>query len=81
VYFSVNGALADQMKSADLLEVVDAYTLATLSDGSRFILHVNQALLEKSPKQSESLLQPHQVRANGNSVDDCATCQLVRTAI
>jgi len=64
------------MQSNDLLEVVDGYTLATLRDGSCFILHVNQALLEMGAKQTESLLQPHQVRACGNAVDDCATCHL-----
>ena len=64
------------MQSNDLLEVVDGYTLATLRDGSCFILHVNQALLEMGAKQTESLLQPHQVRASGNAVDDCATCHL-----
>ena len=30
VYFSVNGALAGQMQSNDLLEVVDGYTLASV---------------------------------------------------
>ena len=62
--------------SNGLLEVVDGYTLATLSDGSSFILHVNQALLEMGSSQTESLLQPHQVRAANNAVDDCATCHL-----
>ena len=56
-----------------MLEIVNGYTLATLRDGRRFIVIVNQALLDRDPRQSEALLQPHQCRDFGNAVDDCST--------
>jgi hypothetical protein len=60
------------MTSETLLEVVDSCTLATLPDGSKVILQINQALLDKNPEQHEALIQPHQMRAHGTAVDDCA---------
>ena len=56
-----------------MLEVVNAYTLATLRDGRKYIIVVNQALLDRDARQNESLLQPHQCRAYGTAVDDCST--------
>ena len=70
-FYNIGGALCS-MKSDSLLEVVDACTLATLPDGNKVILRINQALMDMDPKQHEALIQPHQMRAHGTAVDDCA---------
>ena len=70
-YFHVNGALSGRMESDVALEVVDAVSKITLSNGSVFILQMNQSLLDTCPQQMESLLQPHQSRAHGVLIDDC----------
>ncbi len=73
-YYTVHGALQGRMSSGNtMLEVVNGYTLATLRDGRKFIIIVNQALLDRDARQTESLLQPHQCRAFGTAVDDCST--------
>ena len=61
------------MQSSNLELVSEAYTLVTLSDNSKVIFKINQAFLDKDPAQSEALLQPHQMRAFGVVVDDCAS--------
>jgi len=71
VYYNVGGALSG-MSSSDLELVNDAYTLATLPNGKKTILKVNQAFCDSDPLQSEALFQPHQLRAHGVIVDDCA---------
>ena len=73
-YFTVNGALQGRMSSGNtMLEVVNGYTLVTLRDGRKYIVVVNQVLLDRDPRQTEALLQPHQCRAFGTAVDDCST--------
>ena len=73
VYYTVHGALQGRMSSGNtMLEVVNGYTLATLRDGRKYIIVVNQALLDRDPRQTESLLQPHQCRAYGTAVDECS---------
>ena len=71
--FYVDGALNSRMESDIPLEVVDAVTILTMSDGSKLILQMNQSLLDSCPTQYESLLQPHQCRAHGVRIDDCQT--------
>jgi hypothetical protein len=60
-FYNIGGALCS-MTSDSLLEVVDACTLATLPDGNKVILRINQALMDMDPKQHEALIQPHQMR-------------------
>ena len=56
-YFTVNGALQGRMSSGNtMLEVVNGYTLVTLRDGRKYIVVVNQALLDRDPRQTEALL-------------------------
>ena len=69
IFFNLFGALHG-MQSSKGLELVDACTLVTLKSGAKFIMHVNQGLLDLNPLQMESLLQPYQARANGIIVDD-----------
>ena len=70
-FYYVNGALSGRMQAETPLEVVDAVTKITLSNGKSYILQMNQSLLDSSPDQKESLLQPHQSRAHGVLIDDC----------
>ena len=74
VLFNVGGALHD-MKSSQLELVNDAYTLVHLND-RKVIFKINQCFLDRNPAQTEALLQPHQVRAFGIMVDDCASCHM-----
>jgi hypothetical protein len=53
-YFNIGGALQG-MKSSDLELVNDAYTLATLPDGEKIVLKINQALCDNDPFQTEAL--------------------------
>ena len=61
ITFSVSGAMSS-MSSEPLELVNDAYTLATLEDGSCVIFKINQALCDKDPHAVEALFQPHQGR-------------------
>ena len=54
IKFYVDGALNGRMESDIPLEVVDAVTMLTLSDGSKLILQMNQSLLDSCPTQYES---------------------------
>ena len=71
IYYNVGGAIST-MKSTNLELVNEAFTLVSMPDGGKFIFKINQAFLDKNPQQSEALLQPHQARAFGVIVDDCA---------
>ena len=73
--FNVGGALHN-MQSSQLELVSDAFTLVTFPDNSRVIFKLNQCFLDRDPSQSEALIQPHQARAFGVIVDDCASCHL-----
>jgi len=46
--------------------------LALLPDGEKVLLKFNQAFCDPDPLQLEALFQPHQLRAHGVIVDDCA---------
>jgi len=70
-YYNVGGALHG-MSASDLELVNDAYTLATLPEGEKIILRFNQVFCDVDPLQQEALFQPHQLRAHGVMVDDCA---------
>jgi len=62
------------MKASGLELVNNVYTLATLLDGEKVILKINQALCDNDPLQQEVLFQSHQLRAHGVRVaDDCAS--------
>jgi len=52
--------------------VNDAYTLVLLPNGEKVLLKFNQAFCDPDPLQLEALFQPHQLRAHGVIVDDCA---------
>ena len=54
------------------LEVVNAATKVVFQDGTKAILVLNNFLCEESPDQTESLLNPHQLRAHHVRVDDTA---------
>ena len=71
IQFSVGGALQG-MRSSNLELVNDAYTLALLPDGEKVLLKFYQAFCDPDPLQLEALFQPHQLRAHGVIVDDCA---------
>ena len=65
---------------ASSLEVVnDAYTLAHLNDGRKFIFKINQAFCVLDKSQNEALLLAlHQARQHGTAVENCAKCNLDR---
>ncbi len=60
------------MGTPEALEIVNAATLVTLATGEKVVLLINQALYDNNSTQQESLLQPHQARAHGVAIDDCA---------
>ena len=70
-YVNIGGALST-MSSSNLEIVNAAFTIALLSDGTKILLKINQALLDTNSGHNEALLQPHQVRSFGIIVDDCA---------
>ena len=57
-YYNVGGAIGT-MKSTNLELVNEAFTLVSIPNGGRIIFKINQTYLNKNPKQSEALLQPH----------------------
>ena len=69
IFFNLSGALHG-MQSSKGLKLFDVCTFVTLKSGAKFIMHVDQGLLDLNPLQMESLLQPYQARANGVIVDD-----------
>ena len=70
-FYRLFGAL-NGMESSTNLELVDACTLVTLKTGDKFILQMNQSLLDTNPSATESLFQPYQGRASGIIIDDVA---------
>ena len=60
------------MSSSKLELVNNCYTVAVFANQPPVLLKINQALLDTNPLQTEALLQPHQARAFGVVVDDCA---------
>ena len=75
VLYNVGGALHGMQASSLELDN-EAYTLITLPDSTKIIVELNQCFLDRDPLQTEALLQPHQARAFGVIVDDCASCHL-----
>ena len=75
VLYNVGGALHG-MQASSLELVNEAYTLITLPDSKKIIVEFNQCFLDRDPLQTEALLQPHQARAFGVIVDNCASCHL-----
>ena len=74
IFYNVGGAL-DSMSCSNLELVNSAYTLVTLPT-CKVIFRINQALLDQDPHQTEALIQPHQARAFGVMIDDCARCHV-----
>ena len=70
-FYRLYGAL-NGMESSTNLELVDACTLVTLQTGDKYILQMNQSLLDSNPSATESLFQPYQGRASGVIIDDVA---------
>ncbi len=60
------------MRSSTALDVGTGAALIKLANGTKLILIIHQALIDENPNQVESLLQPHQCRAHGVAIDDCA---------
>ena len=72
-YCTLAGALmGDRMISQEPLELCNVATKATFADGRTCILILNQFMLDENPSQTESLLNPHQARANEVLLDDTA---------
>ena len=63
------------MSCSNLELVNSAYTLVTLPT-CKVIFRINQALLDKDPHQTEVLIQLHQARAFGVTIDDRARCHV-----
>ena len=74
IFYNVGGALGS-MSCSNLELVNSAYTLVQLPS-CKVIVRINQALLDCDPSQTEALLQPHQARAFGVMIDDCARCHV-----
>lgn len=71
IFYQIHGAMQG-MRSRNRVELCNVCSLASCSDGSKFILVINQALVDYDSNQFESLLQPHQVHDNGIVIDDIA---------
>ena len=75
IHYSVEGAI-ECMAASNLELVNDAVTCIVMDNAPNILVKVNQCLLDTDSNQHESLLQPHQARAFGVVVDDCARCHL-----
>ena len=71
VFFNVGGALLN-MHASNLQLVSNCYTTVVLPSNKLVVFKINNCLLDTSPTQVESLLQPHQARAFGVVVNDVA---------
>ena len=70
LYFNVGNAV-NTNSSCNKLELVnDAYTVVKLPQGLNYLIRLNQVLLDPDSRQVEALLQPHQARAHGVTVND-----------
>ena len=76
IFYHIHGAMQG-MRSRNRVELCYVCCLASCSDGSKYILVINQALVDYDSNQYESLLQPHQVRDNGIVIDDIAQHQRI----
>ena len=75
IFYKVDGAV-NSMSASNLELVNDAVTCLVMDNGPNILIRLNQCLLDTDPSQRESLLQPHQARAFGVIIDDCARCHL-----
>ena len=75
MHFTTGGAL-NSMAASKLELSNEEYTLVTLPNNTKVIFKINQAFLYRDSNQTEALLRPHQDRAVGSIVDDCAKRQL-----
>ena len=57
------------MKSKNSQLINDCYATVILPSNKLVVIKINQSLLDKTPSQQESLLQPHQARAFGFVID------------
>ena len=71
VHFTVGGSL-NNTGSTNLELVNSHYILVTLENNYNFIFIINQAFLDRYPDQTDTLIQPHQMRPFGVGVDDCS---------
>ena len=69
-YYTVHGATSSM--STVPMQLGSGSTLATTDDGNKFILTINQALINSDPAQTEALLQPHQARQHNVCIDECS---------
>ena len=70
VYYSIRGALNGMISNSTLELVSQAYVLLVCPYDTTVLVVLHQVLLDRDPGQTETLLQPHQIRANGVIVDD-----------
>ena len=69
-FYNVKGA--DEKWEAVPMQLGSGATLATTESGEKYILIINQALINTNPVQKEALLQPHQVRQHNVCIDECS---------
>ncbi len=69
-FYEVKGA--DAKWEAVPMQLGSGATLATTETGEKYILIINQALINTNPDQNEALLQPHQVRQHDVCIDECS---------
>ena len=73
--YNLRGAL-NGMGNAHVLELANNCLTKIVCKDRSFIGVVNQCLVDPDPEQTETLLQPHQLRANGVLLDDVPPCHL-----
>ena len=71
IHYDVGGNL-NSMTPLSLELINEAFTLTILPDNRKVMFQISQAFMDRNPLQNEALLQPHQMRAFGTIVDDCA---------
>lgn len=75
IKYNLKGAL-NGMGNAQTLELANNCMTKIVCKDRSFIGVVNQCLVDEDPEQTESLLQPHQLRAHGVLLDDVPPCHL-----
>jgi hypothetical protein len=64
-YLEVDGPLSGRASQSQCMELCSLDTLMEFEDGTKVLARYHQALLDSSPDQTESLLQPYQMTAHG----------------
>ena len=64
-FLEVDGPLSGRASVSQRMELCTLDTLMEFEDGSKLLARFHQSLLDPSPDQTESLLQPYQMAAHG----------------